>query len=134
LSESGLAAKFVVFPSTAFIYADVKRLKQLFGNLFTNAVKYAGDGDTLQLKVELSKSTDEIHIQFEDNGAGVDSENLPKLFEHLFRVENSRNRETGGSGLGLSICKKIVEAHHGKITAFASNLGGLGILIILPME
>ena len=86
------------------------------------------------MHIVASGSEKEVHIYFEDNGQGVDESSLQHLFEHLFRVENSRNRSTGGSGLGLSICKKIVEAHHGKISAFVSKLGGLGIKIILPVE
>jgi two-component system sensor histidine kinase BaeS len=134
LRENGIEVKFSVLPDKAVVFADVKRLRQLLGNLFTNTVKYASEGDTLEIAVELSLETKDVHIRIEDNGLGVHKDDLPHLFEHLFRVEDSRNRETGGSGLGLSICKKIVEAHHGKISAFASGLGGLGILIILPME
>jgi two-component system sensor histidine kinase BaeS len=134
LLESGIDVKFAVLPEVAIIFADVKRLRQLLGNIITNTIKYACEGDTLKMTVELSQDTKEYHLRIEDNGLGVDKNNLPHLFEYLFRVEDSRNRETGGSGLGLSICKKIVEAHHGKISAFASDLGGLGILIVLPKE
>ena len=134
LDEKNIEVKFGILPKQAIIFGDTKRLKQLLGNLFTNTAKYASDGNILKVSAEVSQQQNEIYLRFEDNGAGVDAEDLPKLFEHLFRVENSRNRETGGSGLGLSICKKIVDAHHGKISAFASDLGGLGILIVLPME
>ncbi|HEY3698790.1 MAG TPA: ATP-binding protein, partial [Spongiibacteraceae bacterium] len=57
---------------------------------------------------------------------------LPKLFDHLFRVEDSRNRATGGSGLGLAICQRIVAAHQGSISAAPSALGGLAIRVFLP--
>jgi two-component system sensor histidine kinase BaeS len=134
LLESGIEVKFAVLPEVAIIFADVKRLKQLLGNIITNTIKYAIEGNTLKITLELSQDAKEYHLRIEDNGLGVDQNNLPHLFEYLFRVEDSRNRETGGSGLGLSICKKIVEAHHGKISAFASDLGGLGILIVLPKE
>jgi two-component system sensor histidine kinase BaeS len=134
LLESGIEVKFAISPEVAIIFADVKRLRQLLGNIITNTIKYAGEGNTLKITVELSQDTKEYHLRIEDNGLGVDKNNLPHLFEYLFRVDDSRNRETGGSGLGLSICKKIVEAHHGKISAFASDLGGLGILIVLPKE
>jgi two-component system sensor histidine kinase BaeS len=134
LAESGFSVTFGEVPDEVFVFADTKRLRQLMVNLFTNTAKYANDGDMLNISVNVLPQSHEVEIRFEDNGCGVDEANLGKLFEHLFRVENSRNRETGGSGLGLSICQKIVEAHHGKISAFASDLGGLGILIILPME
>jgi two-component system sensor histidine kinase BaeS len=134
LLEGGIEVKFAVLPEVAIIFADVKRLRQLLGNIITNTIKYASEGDTLKMTVELLQDAKEYHLRIEDNGLGVDKNNLPYLFEYLFRVEDSRNRETGGSGLGLSICKKIVEAHHVKISALASNLGGLGILIVLPKE
>jgi two-component system sensor histidine kinase BaeS len=134
LLENGIEVKFVALPDKAIIFADIKRLRQLLGNIITNVIKYASEGDTLKITVKLSQDTKEFYLRIEDNGLGVDKDDLPHLFEYLFRVEDSRNRETGGSGLGLSICKKIVEAHHGQISAFASDLGGLGILIILPKE
>ncbi|MBL4629720.1 MAG: HAMP domain-containing protein [Paraglaciecola sp.] len=134
LSEKGIAVKFAALPKDAIVFADIKRLKQLLGNLFSNTAKYASGGNTLKISVDIEQHKHEVHLRLEDNGPGVNEANLAKLFEHLFRVENSRNRNTGGSGLGLSISKKIVEAHHGEISAFASDLGGLGILIILPME
>jgi two-component system sensor histidine kinase BaeS len=62
----------------------------------------------------------------------VGAEHLPKLFDRLYRVDGSRNRSTGGAGLGLSICKKIVEAHGGQIEALISDLGGLTIRVHLP--
>lgn len=134
LAESGLKVTFSASPESLMVYADSKRLRQLFGNIFVNTAKYANDGDKLKISVNALQSNRQVEIRFEDNGCGVDEANMSKLFEYLFRIENSRNRETGGSGLGLSICQKIVEAHHGKISAFTSDLGGLGILITLPME
>jgi two-component system sensor histidine kinase BaeS len=134
LAENGFKVTFSDLPQEVFVFADTKRLRQLMANLFTNTAKYANDGDMLNISVNVLQQSHQVEIRFEDNGCGVDEVNLDKLFDHLFRIENSRNRETGGSGLGLSICQKIVDAHHGKISAFASDLGGLGILIILPME
>jgi two-component system sensor histidine kinase BaeS len=134
LLENGIEVKFVALPDKAIVFADIKRLRQLLGNIITNGIKYASEGDTLKITVELSQDTKEFHLRIEDNGLGVEKDDLPHLFEYLFRVEDSRNRDTGGSGLGLSICKKIIEGHHGQISAFASDLGGLGILIILPKE
>jgi two-component system sensor histidine kinase BaeS len=134
LDEKNIEISFDKLPNEAIIFGDAKRLKQLFANLFTNTAKYASEGNLLNISAKVEQQTNELQLRFEDNGSGVHAIDLPKLFDHLFRVENSRNRTTGGSGLGLSICQKIVEAHHGKISAFASDLGGLGILIILPME
>ena len=68
----------------------------------------------------------------EDSAPGVPLEALPHLFERLYRVESSRNRNSGGTGLGLALCESIVTAHGGAISAHASDLGGLRIEILLP--
>ena len=75
-----------------------------------------------------------VRVVVEDNGVGVSDMHLPHLFEHLYRVDNSRNRKTGGSGLGLSICAHIVAAHQGNIRAEHSDLGGLAITIEFPLS
>jgi two-component system sensor histidine kinase BaeS len=67
-----------------------------------------------------------------DSGPGVPAEQLPRLFERFFRGEASRNRKSGGAGLGLSICQRIVEAHEGRIEAKASPLGGLWLRVEIP--
>jgi two-component system sensor histidine kinase BaeS len=136
LADNKLQVTFVCSLKNAWVYADKKRLRQLFGNLFTNAAKYALDGNVLSIEVSAGNDDNQnnLKITFEDNGQGVDETQLPKLFEHLYRVDSSRNRALGGSGLGLAICKKIAEAHHGSIHAYKSTLGGLGIMITLPLE
>jgi two-component system sensor histidine kinase BaeS len=63
----------------------------------------------------------------------VPEQYLPRLFDRLFRVDASRSRESGGAGLGLAICQRIVESHHGTITALPSSLGGLNVRIELPL-
>jgi two-component system sensor histidine kinase BaeS len=136
LAENELQIAFDCSLKNAWVYADKKRLRQLFGNLFTNAAKYAFAGNKVVIDVSTANEDNQniLQIRFEDNGQGVDEKHLAKLFEHLYRVESSRNRELGGSGLGLAICKKIAEAHHGSISAYKSKLGGLGIIIKLPLE
>lgn len=117
------------------IFVDKTRLCQLFENIINNSIKYSQAS-----LVKLTVSTDEkslkpmIIIKFEDNGIGVDKQHFSHLFEHLYRVEGSRNRQTGGSGLGLSICAHIVAAHQGEIFADRSCLGGLAIIIKLPLS
>ena len=73
-------------------------------------------------------------IDWEDSKPGVPEEALPRLFERLFRVEGSRSRERGGSGLGLAICRSIAEAHGGSVVARASELGGLRVILRLPLS
>lgn len=112
------------------LLADPEKLRQLFGNLLDNSLKYTNGNGTLVIRLKASE--DMIRIDFQDSAPGVSAHELPKLFDRLYRVESSRNRATGGSGLGLSICKNIVEAHEGAITAQSSPLGGVWIGIIFP--
>ena len=112
------------------LQADGERLFQLFSNLLSNSLRYTNPEGRLRIKVRNNRG--DIQLAFEDTAPAVDEDNLPRLFDRLFRVENSRSRETGGTGLGLAICKNIVEAHGGTIKASDSELGGLKIEISLP--
>lgn len=114
------------------IFADAARLAQLFGNLLDNVLKYTDPGGKLDIRLATEGRWAVVH--FMDSAPGVAPAELECLFERLYRVENSRNRETGGAGLGLSICRNIVEAHGGTITAQASPLGGVWITVRLPLE
>jgi two-component system, OmpR family, sensor histidine kinase BaeS len=131
LAEHGIKLAVNRPQKLAMLFADNNRLQQLFANIFTNICKYAADGDLCKLSLLLENNTAQVTI--EDNGPGVEDEHLSHLFEHLYRVENSRNRKLGGSGLGLSICRQIVEAHQGEIRAERSTLGGLAIIICFPL-
>ena len=114
----------------ALIKGDRKSLTQLFSNLLENSLRYT-DAPGL-LKVQLSLVRKQLIIRIEDSAPGVPELALPKLFERLFRVDESRSRLSGGSGLGLSICEKIVKAHQGEMVASHSDLGGLAITITFP--
>lgn len=122
------------------LYADKNRLFQLFENIINNCIKYSSATQltitvTIDEIMENSEHKNQKHIiiTFEDNGVGVEEIHLTHLFEHLYRVEDSRNRKTGGSGLGLSICRHIVIAHQGNIIAKKASLGGLAVIITLPL-
>ncbi len=133
LATQGFDYQFVngISETKVSIYADATRFAQLFENLAHNSVKYAQVGDQVRLTATLEHQR--LSLVLEDNGVGVDNQHLPHLFEHLYRVEDSRNRQLGGSGLGLSICTHIVKAHQGEISAERSKLGGLAIHISLPL-
>jgi two-component system sensor histidine kinase BaeS len=113
------------------IEGDWQRLIQLFGNLLQNSLDYTDPGGQINLSTRTARSGIEITVQ--DSAPGVPEQEHPQLFERLYRKESSRNRATGGSGLGLSICKAIVEAHHGSIAIASSPLGGLAITSWLPL-
>lgn len=106
------------------IYAmiDRARFEQVVINLLDNAQKYTNSGSVVKLTVVHQKETNKIYLYVIDEGIGIPEEDIPFIFTRLYRVEKSRSRENGGSGLGLSIVKEIVEAHGGIIT-MESELG-----------
>jgi len=140
LADQGITLTLNFPKKEAIVYADKNRLFQLFENIINNCIKYSS---ATQLNISLSfetlankaidKSENTVIITFEDDGVGVEETHLAHLFEYLYRVEDSRNRKTGGSGLGLSICHHIVIAHQGEIAARKAILGGLAITITLPL-
>jgi len=113
-----------------YISADTKRLRQVIDNLLRNSMNYTDKNGRVELS--LINEVDHIFIRVEDSEPGVNKENIPHIFDRFYRVEKSRNRAMGGSGLGLSICKTIIEAHNGSIIAEPSSYRGLCIKIRLP--
>jgi signal transduction histidine kinase len=83
-------------------------------NILENALKYS-QPDSQPIEIELKSTTENIIVEIRDDGIGVPAEHLPYLFEPFYRVDKSRSKKTGGYGLGLSLCKKIMEAHGGSI-------------------
>ncbi len=97
-----------------FVLADRERIQQVVSNLIVNSIKYGKEGGTTEVSVEdLTKN--KIIVRITDNGEGIAKEHLTRIFERFFRVDKSGSRKEGGSGLGLSIVKHILEAHKEKI-------------------
>jgi two-component system sensor histidine kinase BaeS len=131
LEAAGLAFTFSV-PATALtLQADPDRLRQLLRNLFDNAARYTDAPGLITLQLIASGDTAVLLLQ--DSPPGVPIEQLPRLFDRFFRVEASRGRAGGGSGLGLSICQRIAQAHGGTLRAEPSPLGGLQLTLTLPL-
>jgi two-component system sensor histidine kinase BaeS len=114
------------------VVADELRLWQLLGNLALNSRRYTDNPGQVLLRARALGRV--LEIRFEDSAPGVPEESLAQLFEPLFRVESARARALGGAGLGLAIARNIVEAHEGSIHAEHSSLGGLTVVITLPMQ
>ncbi|MCB1733954.1 MAG: HAMP domain-containing protein [Gammaproteobacteria bacterium] len=119
-------------PDTAVdVFADADRLAQLYNNVLTNTLRYTDRGGRLRVAAAVHGRT--LNIDFQDSTPGVPEAELERLFDRLYRVEASRNRASGGAGLGLAISANIVAAHEGRIEAKASPLGGVWIHIELPL-
>ncbi len=129
--EKEIRTTFAHEPDTTYpVEADWNRMVQLFTNVLENSLRYTDQGG--QLEVRTTRDKGWIVIDFNDSVPGVPDDALPKIFDRLFRVDPSRSRSSGGAGIGLSICQRIVQGHHGRISAAHSPLGGLMISIRLP--
>ncbi|HTN65203.1 MAG TPA: sensor histidine kinase efflux regulator BaeS [Burkholderiaceae bacterium] len=128
----GIAVEAEAAAGKAYCHADPDRLRQLFQNILENALRYTDPGGRLVISIHRNKRS--VTLEFQDTKPGVPAEILPHLFERFYRVESSRNRASGGSGLGLAISRNIVEAHLGSISAASSPLGGLRIVVSLPLN
>lgn len=103
-----------IYDIPIYVEADVNRIQQVLINLIENSIKYGKtDGRTI-VSIENYDDT-KICVKIEDNGEGIKEDNLPRLFERFYRVDKSRSRQQGGSGLGLSIVKHIIESHQQKV-------------------
>lgn len=101
-----------------FVLADREKLYELINNLLVNSLKYGKENG--HTKIYMRRELRKVFVSIEDNGIGIAQENLPRIFERFYRVDKSRSRERGGSGLGLSIVKHIIEAHHEQIEVESS--------------
>ena len=113
-----------------FIVADVEQMKRAVNNIISNSVKYM-DKDDPKIGISLLDEGDFVRIDINDNGIGISSEDLPYIFDRFYRTDSSRNSSKGGSGIGLSIVRKIVEDHGGRIWAKSEPGSGTDIIIML---
>jgi CheY-like chemotaxis protein/two-component sensor histidine kinase len=114
------------------VWADQDRLSQILTNLLDNAIKYTPDGG--HVSVELSVDTHEMaRVVIRDNGQGIPSEALPKLFDPFFRVQQEERSQTKGLGLGLAIVKDLVDLHGGSITVRSEVDQGTQFTFTLPL-
>ena len=97
-----------------YVNADMERIQQVLSNLLVNSIKYGSEKGTTEVSIE-NLIKNKVIVRVTDNGEGISKENLPRLFERFYRVDKSGSRKEGGSGLGLSIVKHIIEAHDEKI-------------------
>lgn len=115
------------------IIADPEQLRRVINNIISNSVKYMDTKPREQALIEIRilDQIDSIHIEIEDNGKGISQKDLPRIFERFYRTDASRNSTKGGSGIGLSIVKKIVEDHGGYIWATSKEGEGTCMHIVI---
>ena len=130
------------------IFGDPLRIRELFLNLIENGIKYTEEGGSIHIlltrdgllkegkqtaQLQGDEQPEFVQIIISDTGIGIAKEDQERIFDRFFRVDKARSREQGGSGLGLSICKWIVEAHQGEIRV-ESELGkGSSFIVKLPI-
>ncbi|MGM9926673.1 MAG: two-component system histidine kinase PnpS [Bacillus sp. (in: firmicutes)] len=111
--EKGIRLSFVKADHPVEVEGDFARLKQVFINLITNAINYT----PVSGSVTISMNEDEkyVYVEVKDTGIGIETEEIPRIFERFYRVDRARSRDSGGTGLGLAIVKHLVEAHKGQM-------------------
>lgn len=119
--EQGTATLLANKEDSYIVEADREKLKRAVTNIIQNSLKYM-DKTHKEIQVQLLPNPDEVIVEIKDNGSGIRKEDIPFIFESFYRTDSSRNSSTGGSGLGLSIVKKIIEEHGGIVWA-DSELG-----------
>ena len=112
------------------VACDSSQLTRVFANLLENSLRYTDPGGCLRIRWSVEDG--KLKLEIDDSLPGVPDEALPRLFDRFYRVDGSRSRVGGGSGLGLALCKSLIEAQEGEIAASHSSLGGLCVTLLLP--
>ncbi len=131
LTESGPGVELKGADRPVYADVDSERMRILVGNVLSNAIKYS-DPAGVPVRVVIDAADGAILISFHDHGVGIARDDLALVFEPFYRADRSRSRDTGGYGIGLSLAKRIVEAHGGSIEV-SSRLGeGTSVLVSVP--
>ena len=118
--------------SEIWIRGDDLRLRQIFLNLLSNAIRYTGEQGNID--IDVSQQDQQVEISISDNGIGINEKYLPHIFERFFRTDEARNRTNGGTGLGLAIVKWAIEAHDGEVIVTSTPGVGSKFTIHLPVD
>ncbi|WP_461812357.1 sensor histidine kinase [Faecalimonas sp.] len=131
--ESRLRQKQIegqVVGDESLILVDRGRMQQVMSNLVSNAIKYSDGKGMVRIVIKDTKKNSIIYV--EDSGIGISTQDLNRIFERFYRTDRSRNRKTGGAGIGLTIVKTIVQAHRGTITVESEEGKGSRFIVMLP--
>ncbi|MGB6408794.1 MAG: ATP-binding protein [Planococcus donghaensis] len=129
IDEKSIQLKLEIQPVT--VLGDANRLIQVMMNLLINAVTYSSNNT--EITIRLFRKDNQAIIQVEDQGIGIESSEIGRLFERFYRVDRARSRNSGGTGLGLSIVKHLIEAHHGRVEVDSTVGVGTTFTIYLPL-
>lgn len=121
-----------LFLDETYITADEDLLSQVWINLIHNSIKFTQDGG--EVRVDLQQHGNQIKVRISDNGIGISEEDHPRIFERFYKADTARERSQGGSGLGLSISKKIIALHNGTITVQGTLGEGSVFIVSLPLK
>ena len=113
------------------VIGDANRLIQIFTNLINNAISYSKEDTTITLKISVTEQYGIVEVN--DQGIGIEKNEISRVFERFYRVDRARSRNSGGTGLGLSIVKHLIEAHHGKIQVTSEVGKGTSMKVLLPI-
>ncbi len=130
--EAGLSVKIGTSTTRSNVICDPDRMRQVIANLLENCTRYTATGG--KIEVHSALVDDQLQIVIQDSAPSVPASSLARLGERFFRVESSRSRQLGGTGLGLAMCKQIVAAHKGRLKFEPSPLGGLRVTVLLKLE
>jgi signal transduction histidine kinase len=128
--DRGIIARNEVPPDLPFIDGDRERIHQLLFNLLDNAFRFTSPGGIVMVRAVRTGGACEVTV--EDTGPGIPAEHLPYVFERFYRVEPSRSRDDGGTGIGLAIARSVVDAHGGRIWAESEEGAGSRFRFVLP--
>lgn len=131
LADAARATLELDVPPNIAVRADEQRLRQVLANLLDNAARHRTQG--LRLSLSATAQPGRVELRFVDNGPGIDTQDRPHIFERFYRAEKSRNRATGGAGLGLAIARGIMQAMGGSIELIDDERSGACFLLCLPI-
>lgn len=129
-SSKSMTLKFEKQYEPVYVKADRAKISQVFVNLLRNSIAYGNEGGATTVRFYVVD--DSVTIEVSDNGPGIDEASIKRIFERFYRVEKSRNRNDGGSGLGLSIVKHIIEAH--QQTIHVRSTEGMGTTFVFTLD